>query len=50
MQLHRLLFVLLSALAISHVSGAQDAPDPCLAEDYAEANCARAHTRRNCLI
>ena len=41
MQLHRLLFILLSALAISHVA-ADDAPDPCLAEDYAEANCARS--------
>ena len=43
MQLHRVLFVLL-ALAFSPVA-AQEANDPCLAEDYAEANCARVKPR-----
>ena len=37
--LARLLFAVFAVLAVS-VSAAD--PDPCLAEDYAEANCARS--------
>ena len=36
MQLHRLAFALLAMVALSFAEEA----DPCLAEDYAEANCA----------
>ena len=37
MQLYRVLFALVAIVALT---AAEDAPDPCLAEDYAEANCA----------
>ena len=45
MQLYRL-FVLLAAIALAAAQDAAPAgSDPCLAEDYAEANCARTHRK-----
>ena len=43
MQLYRLLLALIAFFALFAVTAAEDTgSDPCLAEDYAEQNCARA--------
>ena len=47
MQLYRLLVLLAAIALVSAQDAAPAGSDPCLAEDYAEANCARATQTRD---
>ena len=44
--LYRVVFAIFAAIAIAGSAAEEAAADPCLAEDYAEANCTFASTQK----